>query len=578
MDQFKKPLGKIDNTIDSRKRRIDKDSSIPTLKKGIDVNHVNKLMDINDQLNQKRKHHEPLVYTPVINNSNDQIEREKLVLLQLENEHKQLMEKFDQVEDDLRFIRRNNNKVTSEISQLKNSLVMDQRRFDNLELSITNHVLHREELVNFKIQELQQAQKSEYEEFKFELKTHLETAKQFDDQDIVKVISKLSKDESELKKKLDVLNRERLDLIQEETDRVKKELRCEIDLQINKTNDVMNEYNDTKLQLDACIKANDEVSQRIEEMNLKNFQLVKSCDDMKYNSNQFFARKNDLLTRITTLEAKHSTVSSYQQDLLDNLVKTNTIYNETEHEFTTQENTKLKLENSILDYEASTRVYVNVPENVQITDRSFSTGNQTFSFHKVLSTSENSELLKQMKYFITTNLARKLEFSIVFTGEKQPLLLQELLLDVYEKILDTDTLSDATYSCKAIGIENVKVCDLFDSLNGLSSDIFKSGKFSSQTMLLDEPMNYKAILNKLNEKFQGSSLYNITINKPNMEEFNIWIFDLSNLDISQQANISKTSSLYHQILNHCYMETKCFNLCNLKDIDNSIELLKTIEP
>ncbi|EGV60483.1 hypothetical protein CANTEDRAFT_116534 [Yamadazyma tenuis ATCC 10573] len=244
------------------------------------------------------------------------------------------------------------------------------------------------------------------------------------------------------------------------------------------------------------------------------------------------------------------------------------------------ENTKLLLENSILDFESSNRVYINVPQRTDLTTNThLEIDGTTFKFHKLLSMNQTSQILKEFKVFFFTSFNKTQDFSVVLTGDKTPNLLQELLQSIYKIALNSNISNSFSYSCKAIGFENGHIYDMFDSSKPISVSSFEPSSISSQIMILDDPSNFATILSKLSNSFHGSSFYNFRVSNMQNDELvmNVCVFDVTNLSRESQAEyLFNEPNILHGVLSYCF-SVKSFNFCSLDTLEGSLELLKQLE-
>lgn len=489
--------------------------------------------------------------------------------------------KIDNLEIDISELKRNNKKFVAKLQDIKLNINSYKRKFEYLEEAIMKNVSNKEQLVNISVKESSNRLTAEMEEFKFELKNQLNIAKNFKDEDIIKKIEELTANKNELASKMDKLLQVKAEKIKVETIESDKQLAKFLEQKMDRSEGLSKEYEQKQEELNNLNKSFEELQNNITSLKQENVSIQSQIEILETSGNDFINVKSELLTKIETLELNLSKLSSVDNEFSTKLGQTDEIYDEICQKVAKHENTKLILENSILNYLPQfCRIYVNVPTDVESLDNSFNVNGHHYKFDKVLKDAVQQTILAQLKYFVSTNILNN-NLSFVLSGNNDSDLFASIIFNSYKQILATSKMApeNLTLNCKAIEITDGSTYDVLNSSQIVSNQqIHTPNDIMSQIMLLDDPENFKLILknttmpSSLDFKF-SCKFYTINLKgefNHRLIDSNISFLNVSNNAIPQQADFValKSNPVLESVFKY-FRLTKCFHLCQMTDLSNT---------
>lgn len=584
----------------SSKRSRSSGIPIPSTNPNINLKHINDLIGMNQTLNsrkpQQSTHTIPdHMMGKMVKLHDETLHRDIELTMKrndvLNEELRGLTEKIDDLEIDINELKRANKKLVTRLLELRQAINSHKRKFEYLEDSIMKNVYNKEKMVNVKLKEYSNELDSQFEDFKFELSNQLAIAKNFKDDDIIQMIDKLNTKKSQLTSQFNHLLQMKTDKIKLETTELDKQLAKFLEQKMDKSDQLSKQYEFKQNKLNELVSQLNDLKLEIDLMKHENKFIQDQINTLESSDNNFINVKNDLLTKINALESKLSDITKIDNEFNVKLSKTNEIYEDISNRISKHNNTKLILENSILNHlNNSCRIYVNVPSYINPTlDNSFEINkNHFFQFDKTLSTNNQSDILAQFKYFISSNILNE-NLSIVLSGnELEPNndqsphqdLFAALVFNSYKQI--SNKWDYLTLNCKAIELTDNSINDILDSSQKLSNRLIESPKdITSQIMLLDEPENFKMILNNTMNQISPNSNYSCKFYNVNIKgevsnhsvDSNISFLRVSNNSLTQQSDIlslkdTLANPMISSLLSYFHKLTKCFHLCQLSQMPN----------
>lgn len=578
----------------------------------INLKHINSLIGMNQNLNNRKPTNYPA--SSGINSGDDHLVQmtklhDEVIDQEIEStmarnhslgeELKIMDEKIDNLEIDINELKRSNKKFLSKLLEMKSSISSNKRKFEFLEDSVMKNVSNKEKLINIQLMETSNNLSAEFEDFKFELDNQLSIARNFKDDDIILTINNLNARKTELSNKLDRLQQIKKEKINSETAELDKLLTKFLEHKMEKSDEMSTQYELKKNELNKLIVRYNDLQREIESVKTENVSIKEQILSLENSDSNYITVKGDLLNKISTLESSLSNLNKIDNDYSSKLSKTNEIYDSISLKISKQANTKLILENSILNYLTHfCRIYINLPEDTKLNskDNSFTVDDRAFRFDKLLDNAGRCETLAQFKYFVSSNICNG-DLSIVLSGaephDNGQDLFGSIIFNCYKQI---STMSEnLTLNCQAIEITDDSINDFLDSSQKLSLLSIKSPtEIASQIMLLDDPKNFKMILNNTTSTTSSQSalgfscmLFNVNVQgqiKNRHVDSNVSFLKMSDNDLSRQANMlganADTNASIKTTLQYFKSKTKCFHFCQLKQVsnlNNAFILLQNLE-
>lgn len=530
--------------------------------KGMDVDQISKLIGMNDQYNaQKTKPAVAFVFDKsdlgTKSNIAEEIDYLNDRLPILAKEHKELLGRLNKFEEDIRDIKRNNQKIILKNKELQNLITISQRKFENLETSITRNVMNREELVNYKIKEFKQRLKSQMEEIKFALKEELNLAKSYKDEDIEETIKTFTTKKTELLQELSSIDNKRNVLLKDEETKLQKLLTDNLSPSLDRNELLQIQLKTKEGELNRLKEDFTDLETNKMELFNESERLKKLSINLQENADNYSVSKSNLTNKLTTAERKMARLEAIDLEYSKNLERTNNIFRDVDSQHKKSEETILALENSILQLETNRRIYISTQSNeIQASEDIIRFANGSVKVHKILPVLSLEDAMKEFKFYFSSIIKSQLDNTIVLCGDKaQDGLFHEMILRLHRESIVVFPQSSS--SCRAAVVSD-SIQDTFDSERKIEA--FKK----SQVMLIDDPENFEIMVKKATI-FGGTKVFELQIISD--KETNYRIIDLT--------SVPKSIQFSNQILNALIKEyDNAFYFCQMNDLGESTPLLE----
>lgn len=503
---------------------------IETTNPYVDVQHINKLLDMKNTLSHKKL--QPMKVIKAI--PDDQLDQDiKLKLQQnrkLCEDIRQLTDKSDNLEVDMAELKRQQKKLYHKLSETKSLIISNDRKFNYLEDSIMSNVSNKEKLVNIKIQDYVEALNAEFDNFKFDLNNELNIAKQFKDDNIENEIKYLHEKRTSLQQKLIIVKQSNNDKLQEAQAKLDEQMSISMGDKIAKCKQLADKYLAKQEAVSRLKLHHDELIVYIQDQNSINSSTneqisnVKASgdnyDDLKAN---FLSRINELnsqLFQLKDLEEQETVTYSLQHELNETLTDKIARHNET----------KTRLENGIMHYR-NAWVYINLPKAIPFEYNQFKLNNLKYEFDKVVCKASNSELIKEFLPYCLISLQKSLDMAYIFCGDHCKRLLEDSVYSAYELLASSLTV----LSSKAFEEYDNSIHDLFDTSREINLKSFCPKSIPCQTMIIDEAKNLHTILYNLTTTLNAIKVIIVSIKTMDFVS-NLVFVDVSQLPIQRQKD------------------------------------------
>lgn len=582
--------------INNKNSNIPLPPSIKSNNPNINLQHINKLIGLNQQFSNKHhnaaagggagggQHNVKGNGSIVISQINSQIDRNK----QLDTSLLHALEKSDNLEIDINELKKQNKKLSHQMSDLSSIIKSNKRKFDYLEDSIMKNVLNKEKLMNIKLQEFTNKLNAEFDEIKFQLQDELAVARAFKDEDILQTISNLTKTRHNLQHELENVINNNQDRVKAESKELESQLAVYLQSKLDQSDASSQLFEQKQNELNQINQNIDLLNKEIDAYKQKNYSLQESIEDINSSGNHFSTLKVELSNKITSFQQNLLAVDQEKDNYTKKHEEIDHIYQEIKAKVQKQRKTKQVLENSIMEYENTFRFYTIIPNHLVTSQDSFSLNGIPFNFNKCFSHDiSNEELISEYSCFTNSSLLGS-DRSIIFSGKISNKLVIDTIISTFKDLSTSSQLKpgwEFNFSIKAIEIEGNDVYDIFDSLRLIHCKPFNTpNSLGSQTMIIDDAENFESIMQTINVTENRSKCYIMKIiasNESKNIESNLLFVDFSKCPMNEQGKLIKSteissSTIMSSIYNYC-KSTKCLFVSKVDDDKESQELLSSLK-
>lgn len=576
--------------INNKNSNIPLPPSIKSNNPNINLQHINKLIGLNQQFSNKNhstgsgQHNVKGNSSIVIDQINSQIDRNK----QLDANLLHILEKSDNLEIDINELKKQNKKLSHQMSDLSSTIKSNKRKFDYLEDSIMKNVLNKEKLMNIELQEFTNKLNAEFDEIKFQLQDELAVARAFKDEDILQSISNLTKTRHNLQHELENVITNNQDIVKAESKELESQLAVYLQSKLDQSDASSQLFEQKQNELNQINQKIDLLNKEIDAYKQKNSSLQESIQDLDASGNHFSTLNVELSNKITSFQQNLQTVNQEKDNYTKKHEEIDHIYHEIKAKVQKQRKTKQVLENSIMEYENTFRFYTVIPNHLVTSQESFSLNGVPFDFNKCFSHDiSNEELISEYSCFTNSSLLGS-EKSIIFSGKISNNLVIDTIISTFKDLSNTSQLKtgwEFNFSIKAIEVEGNDVYDIFDSLRSIHCKTFNTpDSLGSQTMIIDDAENFESVMQNINVTENRSKCYIMKIiatNDSKNIESNVLFIDFSKCPMDEQVKLIKSteissSTIMSSIYNYC-KSTKCLFVSKVDDDKESQELLSSLK-
>lgn len=502
----------------------------------------------------------------------------------LDEDQRKAAKELEELEYVLLELRRDQKNLQKRLLETELKLRELKQRFTYLEHHFMDDVLHKEKMINLKLQEYSNQLQDQYNDTKFELENEMLKNRDFDDTAAVNEIQ-------ELKEKRDKLLVSLEETISKKTDSLNREL-VEIQLQLDETltekkqevENALSRYQETQNELDLI---NNELDNMVQEKNLletSKRELQQQTKEVADNTENFASIKLRLETELTIVNDELRSFQSEDLDWQKKISDEKDVYQQAKHKHDKYSSSRRILENAIMDYEGTVRVYVRVDQRLIENDRELLVNTKSYRFSKVCDISRlgfSREWQLLVEKVLTTNVA------LVFSGTSH-YDINDLLLDAYTYLSHAGSRTknwSFKYYLQSVCVEGDEITDLLN-LSTENSIEFSDGKLVeviSQKMLVGSTNDLTSVLRNIrSSKKVLVHLLTVDGNESVLlrsSSRTLLIMNVSGLSVEMQSEIlqqksdsSHINNLTHHAINHC----KCLRVVNVVDPSNAVTLLDTV--
>ncbi|KAK6202904.1 uncharacterized protein RJT21DRAFT_118979 [Scheffersomyces amazonensis] len=535
--------------------------------------------------------------------------------VQLDQQLNAKLVEFRNIDNEVSELRRENNKYKLKYDDINMKVMEKSRKLANLEETITSDVSNQEKLINIDIQRFQTKLKNELNEIEFSLKNELKQNNLFKDEEIEKKIEQLQTQVNTLEEELTKSRLTKSNVIESETKQLEDELCKTLGTKQSELIEITKQLEQVEKERVTADERLTGLKLQVKKVQEENFKLESSIMELETTMNNFNDTKKDLLRQITVLEQQLGEVK--QQDVYwEQKLKTSSSELETfNHKWNKFESQRRILENSIMNLESKSRVYVKIDndndnsnDNYNSNDNEVKLNNMTYQFNKLFTNSDTYEtIIDESWLFLQTILQpTTTNISLILSGNDHNQFILTTLIETYKKLVSksnslSNTIPGISLNFKSIAINQPyeHILDLLNSNNELSHSIDEEWiipNIPSQAMKLDytdieSTTHFLNIISSIIDTTSTDSIHMhiITVNIPRdniIIENNLIFYDITKL--SNQLSLLQKLNDHHwsntfmdKLMGFMYKQSKCLLISNLssdsEQVDEWLSVLSTIK-
>lgn len=577
-------------------------------KANINIQHINKLIDMKD--NFKRRSREPTVLPPsgsalrtrLSNIGSDLKEdhlKEEQIEGELESQMRNLMEKMDSLEHEVVDIKRSLKKIRHRLSEIRLRINSQRKRFEFAEDSVMKNVAHKEKLINVQIKELENQLENQYKEITFQLQDELLAARSYEDHDILEDIEKLGKNYSELEKKMEETKQRKQQRLKKEVMELDDQLEKYLSSKVEHVEKLTQIYQEKQSNLEDINNSLNKLEIEIDQKNEYNNSIVESANAIESDMGSFSEIKHALSSnlekeekRLLELEAKSVEWDSKYKDSL-------IAYADAKKKFDKIDNQRKIIEDSIMNYEKKARVYVKLPEKVVSENGCFEYGSKIYSANKCFGASSSGyDIIDEYRIMVTSSLMGS-NSSVILCGGGKKEFVSQAITSSFDSILEKEKKYKQngwhfSYYFRQICVADIST-DMLNSLSPINMERFQDDldQIISQKMTLENSSSLLYVINESPPPNEGkcqSVAYIINIEARNdgqrkFHQSNVMFLNVSDSACDYQCELLKNSATQSdsnneaKVMSYAVTRSKCLFLAFLDSLPlPEIEkMLNTIE-
>ena len=577
-------------------------------KLNINMQHINKLIDMKDNLSRRSR--EPTLLPPGesalrtrlsnlgSNLKEDQFKQEQIEG-ELESQIRNLVEKMDSLEHEVVDIKRSLKKVKHRLSEVRLRINSQKKRFEFAEDSVMKNVAHKEKLINVQIKELENQLENQYKEITFQLQDELLAARSYEDHDILNDIEKLDITYLELEKKLEETKQRKRQSLKEEVQELDDQLEKYLSSKVEHVEKLTQIYQEKQSGLENISNNLNKLEIEIGEKNEYNSSIVDSANAIESDMNSFSEIKHSLSSNLEKEEKRLLELETKSKEWDTKYKDTLIAYNNAKKKFDKIDNQRKTIEDSIMNYEKKARIYVKLPEEVVSENGCFEYRSKNYSVNKCFGNfSSNYEIIDEYRIMVTSSLMGY-NSSVILCGGENKEFVSQAITSCFDSMLEREKKYKQTgwrfsYYFKQISVADVST-DMLNSLSPVNMERFQDNldQIISQKMTLENSSSLLYVINESqppNQKQCQSIAYVINIEARNdgqqrFHQSNVMFLNVSSLDSDYQREIIKNSLTQSdtnnesKVMNYAVTRSKCLYLAFLDSLPlQEIEkMLDTIE-
>lgn len=540
--------------------------------------------------------------------SSNRPQSSSILPVEIERDHKldqelsELQNKLCDLEQDSVELKRIHKKLQHKLLDVKLEIDKLERKFEFKEESITKNVSNHEKLIDMNLKELSHKYIDEYNEAKFQLENELRISKSYRDESIVKEVTELESKKENLVSQLNSIKKEKHDTLESEKILLQNEISKYLEQKTFEVDELSSIYETKSSELEKLTSKLTDLQNQIKTKNEENEKLESSIREVESSSKNFVSQKSLLQQELEAIYLEIEQVKQEENEWTSKFIKVEKTYNESLNKLSKHNQQKRILENMIMNYEGKLRVYVKVPNSIDIADNEFIINHDSFKFNKVFRNEITNESLISEFIALTKSAITGNNVSMILLGNSTTTINHSLTTDIILKSYQsfTQTLNDIElkswdfqFNLKSL---RIKVDGLvYDNLNE-STEIIQSNFTNNLSELPAKsiPIIDDNQLSQMVKQIQTVSnlttdnLYIININAKNtvslkQYENNLLLVDITSQSISNQCEILSESQqvleIYSKLIDYSYCFSKCLHLTSLSKVDDesSIKLLKVLK-
>ncbi|CUM47298.1 uncharacterized protein AC631_01931 [Debaryomyces fabryi] len=570
-----------------------KSSNIPApAKSELNFQHINKLIGINQNLSKKPQPDATYSNRPTLRARLSNVEqsftrditRQSEINHELDSQAKISASKVDELEYDLLELKRSLKKLNHKLSDLKQTINSQKKKFEFMEDSVMKNVLHKEQLINVQIKDLSNKLTTEYNEIKFQLLDELTKAKSYKDKGVIEDIQCLNSKIEQLQNQFEETKSRKLQTIKCETAELDKQLDKYLLVKVEEVDKLTNIYQEKQSEYDKISAKVEEKKSQVLSKENENTSIIESINTLKSNMNNFSDIRSSLLTDLNAEEHTLIDLESKNKEWDERLAESQKNYEMAYGKMRKHNQQRRVIENSIMDYEGKIRVYTKVPDIIRLTgEQEIQYENQFFKFNKCFnSNASNSDIFDEFGALINSSILGT-NCSVIFSGNATNNLIFDSIISSHKSIVEKSEKFRKKaweFNCylKCVAISQ-NSSDMLNSssplyLKKFDNSDYSLSQISSQKMSLDDESSLGEVIKSLQipEDVEGVA-YIISVDASNPRLFksfesNIMLLDVTYIKPSRQYELLHTPIISHSsvsedlifLLNYAYSQSKCLHI------------------
>lgn len=571
-------------------------------KPDLNLQHINKLIGINQNLSRKPQHDKIMDNKPSLRTRLSNVEqsftrdltRHTEINHDLDIQLKELLVKVDDQEQELLDLKRSLKKLDHKLLDLKLSIGSQKKKFEFMEDSVMKNVLHKEKLINVQIKELSNQLQTQQNEVKFQLQDEIMKAKTYKDKTIIEEIQTLTAKIEQIQNQLEETKARKQQTLKSETSELENQLDKYMQVKVEEADRLTTIYQERQAKYDDVTLRLLSIENQIKDKKEDNDALRTSISTLESNMDNFTNIRSALIIDLEAEENNLIALESKNNEWDLKVANSQKDYDSAYNKIKIHNQQRRTIENSIMDYEGKIRVYTKLPNHIEIRNyQEFEYKNRSFKFNKCFKPDTPNYIIIEEYEALINNALSGSNCSVIFSGNTSNKLVTDSLLLSYKNIMEKAEKFQLRswqfkFYLKCIAIDDTSV-DLLSSLNtinleGLQYDL---SQVPSQMASLEDTACLSQIINNLQiPSYVKGVAYIITIEASNsqlLKNFlsNILFFDITNIKHSEQLELLKIPSVLdssslndsERLISYSRCQSKCLHLTAL-DSTPEVETLQ----